>query len=150
YGMAVLARPIAELQDRGVVVVSSAGNDATCVPTVPAVMPGVIGVAALDEDGAPAPFTNYGPWVRACTFGQDVVSWFFNDYNGQEQPVDGGRDPDFFEGWARWSGTSFAAPRLVARLAAEMTGGASGHEAVARLIDDPERDRKPLLGTHVP
>ena len=147
-GMGFLADAIKRLDHLGVVVVASAGNDATCMPTYPSVLPEVIGVGALDEDGWPAEYTNYGPWVRASTRGTDVVSLFFEGYDGAE-PVTDGVDPDAFEGWAKWSGTSFAAPRVVATLAAEMQSGISGPDAVQRLIDGEKLPRHPMLGTLV-
>ena len=72
----LLAAAVARAQDRGYVVVASAGNDATCRPTLPASLPGVISVGAVGPHG-PAPFSNYGPWVRACAPGVDLVSTFF-------------------------------------------------------------------------
>jgi hypothetical protein len=54
------------------VVVAAAGNDATGRPTYPAVLPGVVGIGAVDREGRPAPFSNYGPWVRASSLG---VTW---------------------------------------------------------------------------
>jgi hypothetical protein len=148
-GMEVLADAVAALQRVGVVVVASAGNDATCVPTYPAVLPGVVSVGALDEDGTPAAYTNYGPWVRACTRGTDVVSLFFDGFNGAEPPALDGSDDDDFAGWARWSGTSFAAPRVVAALARRMQAGRTAQQAVADLIDDEQLPRIPMLGTVV-
>jgi Subtilase family len=104
----------------GTVVVAAAGNDATCRPTYPAVLPGVVGVGAVDGEGRPAPFSNYGPWVRASSLGVDVVSCFF-EWNGARprpgEPVD--RD-DFSHAWATWSGTSFAAPHVAALIARRM------------------------------
>jgi subtilisin family serine protease len=147
-GMAPLASAISQLHAKGTTIVASAGNDATCVPMYPSVLPEVVGVAALDGDQNPAPFTNYGAWVRACTAGVDVTSIFFRGFNGAEPSI-GGYDPDDFEGWAVWSGTSFAAPRVVAALAQEVAAGASPHDAVEKLIDDPALPRKPMLGTVV-
>src|SRR5690606_2565763 len=46
------------LREKGVVVVASAGNDATCRPAFPAAHPDVIAVGALDCHG-PAAFTNH-------------------------------------------------------------------------------------------
>jgi subtilisin family serine protease len=114
----------------------------------PAVLPAVVGVAALDNEDNAAPFTNYGPWVRACTAGVDVTSIFFKGFNGAEPSV-GGDDPDDFKGWAVWSGTSFAAPRVVAALAQKVAAGTTPHEAVRQLVDDPALPRKPMLGTVV-
>jgi hypothetical protein len=152
YGMRPLAEAIEQLIEAKIVVVASAGNDATCLPMYPAAIPGVIGVAALDEHDTPASFTNFGPWVRACTRGVDVVSTFF-DWTGSEKE---------FDGWAEWSGTSFAAPRVVAALAEEFApkvepNGAPDpgnqapdpYDAVKTLIDDPEKVRLPMMGTLV-
>jgi hypothetical protein len=147
-GMDLLDDAIARLHRAGSVVVASAGNEATCIPLYPALLPDVVSVAALDHDGDAAPFTNYGPWVRACALGADVVSAFFDGFDGAEPPVDG-VDPDHFEGWAMWSGTSFAAPRVVAALAREVAGGRTPQEAVDHLIDADGLERKPMLGTVV-
>jgi hypothetical protein len=147
-GMAALADAITALDQAGTVVVASAGNDGTCVPQYPAVLPEVVAVGALDEDGNPAPFTNYGPWVRACTVGVEVVSSFYEGFNGAEPPVDN-VDADDFHGWARWSGTSFAAPRVVAALARRVIAGGSPQEAVELLIENEQWPRKPMLGTVV-
>ena len=120
-GMWDLARAVRAVQRRNTVVVASAGNDATCRPTYPAALAGVIGVGAVDRNKRPAPFTNYGPWVRACAFGIDVVSYFFKDWSGEWRPngLPAGV-ADTREGWAVWSGTSFAAPRVAGLIAQEM------------------------------
>jgi subtilisin family serine protease len=149
--MPALAKVVRDLQTAGTVVVASAGNDATCRPTYPAAFRDVIAVGALGAYG-PAHFTNYGNWVRACAPGVNVVSTFF----------DGCRAPggDEFDGWATWSGTSFAAPAVVGALAHAMLadgGDLSVEErrrkarmrAVHRLIDDPGLFRIPGLGAVV-
>jgi len=142
-----LALAVKVLQTAGTVIVASAGNDATCVPTYPACLPGVIGVAAIGPLG-PAPFTNYGQWVRACAPGVDVVSAYFNK-NGA-LPNIGEGDPDDFKGWAKWSGTSFAAPAVVGALARDLQlNGGAPRDAVRRVIDNPELLRLRDLGTVV-
>jgi hypothetical protein len=143
-----LAHAVRQVQTSGAIVVASAGNDATCQPTFPASLPGVVSVGAIGPNG-PAPFTNYGPWIRACAPGVDLISSFFDGFNGIEQAPPGGVDPDAFFGWARWSGTSFAAPIVSGALARLMERGATGAEAVARLIDAPHLMRIPNLGTVV-
>jgi hypothetical protein len=154
-GMDRLSEAVAKLIDAGVVVVASAGNDATCAPTYPAALPGVVGVGALDAEDFPASFSNYGWWVRACTLGVDVVSTFFRGFDGREGVDDEGVDIDRFTGWAKWSGTSFAAPRVVAALVRKLVElrvadtNAAPQDAVRELIDDPERMRMPMLGTIV-
>ena len=144
-----LARAIRHLQATGAVVVSSAGNDATCQPTYPAALPGVVGVGAIGP-GGPAPFTNYGPWVRACAPGVDILSCFFRDFDGPDPVGADGSDPDRFDGWALWSGTSFSCPVVVGALARVMREQhCTAREAVARVVDAPALMRIPNLGTVV-
>ncbi len=139
---------ILNAQQRGIVVVASAGNDSTCEPSYPAAIPGVVSVGAIGPDG-PAWFTNYGSWVRACAPGVDIVSSFFNKFNGAGAPG-AGRDPDEFSGWAKWSGTSFSAPTVVAALVREMRwSGTTAQQAVERVIDAPWLMRVAGLGTVV-
>ncbi len=147
-GMAALANAVEALDAAGTVVVASAGNDGTCVPMFPACLPKVVSVGATDDDGKPAPFTNYGPWVRACAPGVDRTSIFFEGFNGAGPP-ENNYDPDHFEGWARWSGTSFAAPVVVAALARAIAAGDSPRDAVKSVIDGPNLTRRPMLGTVV-
>jgi Subtilase family len=135
--------------EQGAVVVASAGNDGTCLPTYPGALQGVVSVGAIGPSG-PAPFTNYGRWVRACAPGVDLVSTFFSGFNGPDVAVPGQPDPDRFDGWARWSGTSFSAPVVVACLARLVyRTGCSPLQAVARLIDAPGLGALPWLGTVV-
>ena len=137
---------IANLQAGGTVVVASAGNSASCRKTWPASLPGVISVAALDCS-RPAWFSNYGPWVRACAPGVDVVSTFFAFAEPERELGIPGLN---FEGWASWSGTSFAAPRVAAAIAKEMVfSGISAQQAAHALIDAPGLFRIPELGTVV-
>ncbi len=65
---------------RGVLIVSSAGNDNTSQPNYPAAYDNVIAVGAVDANGNKTSYSNYGSWVDVYT-----------------QPIGG-------------SGTSFAAP----------------------------------------
>jgi Subtilase family len=144
----MLSAAILRAQQRGIVVVASAGNDSTCRPSFPAAIPGVVSVGAIGPDG-PAWFSNYGDWVRACAPGVDVVSAFFASFDGLEVPS-AGRDIDSFRAWATWSGTSFAAPAVVGALVREMRAtSCTQAEAVDRLIDAPWLGRIPGLGTVV-
>lgn len=100
----------------GVVVVAAAGNFSTTRPFWPAALTGVIGVAALADDGRLADFSNTGEWVDAAAPGVDVVSSHVHlrtSNNGEPRRY----------GFARWSGTSFAAPRVAAEVAAELHAG---------------------------
>ncbi len=112
------------------VVVASAGNDATSRPCFPAALPGVIGVGALDADGR-STFSNFGPWVDASAPGVDVVSTFFTDF---DDTADDGTCIDRYRGWASWSGTSFAAPKVAGAIAQAMyLGDTTAQEAWAHL-----------------
>ena len=91
--------------------VAAAGNDALCRPFWPAAFSWVVGVGAVETtDGAVAraEFSNYGPWVDACAAGVDIVSTF--QTGTYRSLVDG--TLRVFNGGARWSGTSFATPRV--------------------------------------
>ena len=151
-------------EDHGVTFVASAGNDASCRAPWPARMPGVIAVGAVGPDG-PAWFTNYGQWVDACAPGVDIVSNYFDGElidKDADVPTDS-RIKDFKSGWAEWSGTSFAAPMVVAAILRqiELHGGlvdSAGNAlpiaersertkaAVSRVVEQPEALRIPNLG----
>jgi hypothetical protein len=101
---------------RGVAVVAPAGNEESPSPYWPAALPDVIGVASTNRHGnARASFSNWGRWCDCCTRGEDVFSTYVKWYG----PIDGEPDTDIedFEGWARWDGTSFAAPKVSAAIA---------------------------------
>jgi subtilisin family serine protease len=122
--------------------IAAAGNQSTSRPYFPAACEGIVGVGALGEDGR-AWFSNFGGWVDACAPGIDIVSTFFEDY---QERVDGetGRT---YRGWARWSGTSFAAPKVAAAVAQEMhLTDCTARQAWTRL-SNYQRYRYPDLGT---
>ena len=108
--------------------VAAAGNDADCRPFWPAALPGVVAVAALDSAGTgPAAFTNRGDWVDACAVGEDVCGAFVSL-----------ADPEHAS-FARWSGTSFAAPAVSAAIARTMgEAGARGHDAAATVLAEQD------------
>jgi subtilisin family serine protease len=118
---------------RQVAFVASAGNDDTSVPYWPAAHDDVVSVGAVDALGVKAPFSNHNPpeperpWVDCCTSGVHVASSFV-----WARSQDSGID---FEGWATWSGTSFAAPRVAGRIVAHMTAtGLDGFAAGRDLL----------------
>jgi len=99
-----------------VVFVASAGNHELTDPCWPAAFPEVVAVAALDtrtEPIAPAPFTNRGEWVDVCAPGVDIHSTYVKHI----WPAQGSEQPLPFSGYAKWSGTSFAAPQVAAAIA---------------------------------
>ncbi len=101
---------------KGVAVVAPAGNEKSSRRHWPAALPDVIGVASSNRRGnRRAWFSNWGPWCDCCTRGEDVYSTFIN-WDG---PIEGEPQGDIehFAGWARWDGTSFAAPKVSAAIA---------------------------------
>jgi subtilisin family serine protease len=133
----------------GVVYVAAAGNDAVDRPFYPAALPGVIGVAALNSSRRRAGFSNFGPWVQASAEGERLLSTFvvgtvMTDSDGN------GRKDVFEEGYAHWSGTSFAAPQVSAAIAARMSAtGESAADAAFALVLDPSLTRRTGLGVQV-
>jgi subtilisin family serine protease len=127
-----LAAYIADLDRDHTLVVAGAGNGSSSRAFYPAALPGVVGVGALDARG-PAWFSNYGGWVDACAPGVDVVSTFFTDHVDEFGDPPGSLRHEY-RGWARWSGTSFAAPKVAAAIAREaQSSGVSPVEAWGRL-----------------
>lgn len=114
----VLARELGRFED--VVVVAAAGNGGTSRPFWPAASADVVAV------GARAPFSNHGPWVDTIAPGVDVVSSYVRLSTGPGLAPD--TEPRDY-GAARWSGTSFAAPRIAAEVARLMHAGLSAAEA---------------------
>lgn len=144
------------LRRPGTVVVASAGNDGHSRPVWPAAFKHVVSVGALGPDGDRACFSNFGWWVDACSVGVDVESSFLC-FDGEPEPVPTRKGcpkqkPTIkgpFHGFAYWSGTSFAAPKVAAAIACAISDGASGPEAVFRLIEEPGVTRLPDLGSVV-
>ncbi len=129
-------------------IVAAAGNDSTHRPLWPAAHKRVIAVAAVDDALQRAPFSNFGWWVDAAARGVAVLGTFLEyDEAGHVTPI-AGREPQDFRGWARWSGTSFAAPKLAGEIAATMTrdGIGSGREAAANLLATSARPSSRKLG----
>jgi subtilisin family serine protease len=142
----VIDRAIAVLGPR-TAVVACAGNHASDRPFWPAALERVIAVAALDGEER-AWFSDYGPWVDACAPGVGVTSCFVR-FDGPRPRVRG-IDPDDFEGYATWSGTSFAAPAVagtIARLAA--ADDLPAMVAARRVLDPGRRCTLPDLGVLV-
>jgi hypothetical protein len=121
-----LRTPIQELSGRGVVFVASAGNDGAEVPVYPAAfaaeaaLPGapglsVVSVGALASPTERASYSNSGPWVTQWSGGTNVISIMPLT---TKEPGDEPGAPPRGDGYAWWSGTSFAAARVAGSLAA--------------------------------
>lgn len=172
-----LADRIRTMVDDGWVIVAAAGNNASCRPAYPAALPGVVAVAALSRC-VPAWFSNFGPWVDVAVRGVDVLAELPD--MSQEDPgvkalkVGIGELPsnpgtkvmlqlgDFNTGWATWSGTSFAAPRVAAWIGraladedpAQAADSAAKRAVIAsvlkRVIDKEDCDWLPYYGRLMP
>jgi subtilisin family serine protease len=127
------------------VVVACAGNAATNRPFWPAALKRVIAVGSLDDTGTGrSSFSNFGWWVDACARGEHVVSSFFSfDSQGENGPQN-------FDGYATWSGTSFAAPLVAGAIAAQAAHtGSSAQQAAAAVLNPAELASQPDLGVLV-
>lgn len=80
-------------------VVAAAGNGQHDTPLYPASDPYVLAVGAVDADGSPAAFSNRANYVDVWAPGENIYS------------------PYLDEGYAWWSGTSFAAPFVAGQAA---------------------------------
>ena len=116
------------------VVVAAAGNRETHGSTVatgddapqfPAASKGVISVGAVTSEDAVADFSHRGDWIRSWSLGTSIRSTYVS-WNGPVTVSSPHADPRAtaekeFRGFASWSGTSFATPRVAAAIAAAMS-----------------------------
>jgi hypothetical protein len=115
-----LRAAVAALAGQEVTVVASAGNDASDKPVYPAAFaaelgPNVISVGAVLDAGEPAPYSNYGSWVKAGWLGTDIVSihpqTILDAGDRQTDRSVFSNPPGLIasHSYAWWTGTSFAA-----------------------------------------
>jgi len=122
-GLALRGRPGSSM------LVAPAGNQSSRVRQYPAAFsldhPNVAGVGSLDPRGGRSVFSNHGAWVACCTEGEEVLSSFVTRWRGRTEDAEPPGSPaagtypvkDFTSGWALWSGTSFAAPKVAGAIA---------------------------------
>jgi len=136
-----------------IVVVASSGNDGVDRPHYPAAFKGVVGVGAFDaKKGEAASFSNHGQWVDACANGVDVVSTYFS--GNLIPPMAESLTPQYFEGYASWSGSSHATAQVTGAIAAKMnpddsSAPLSARQAVFELLTSGPGARVPTLGTRL-
>jgi len=91
------------------VIVVAAGNHGSNRPFWPAALKSCVAVGALEAGGERrAEFSNHGWWVDACAVGSKVEGPFLTDVTPERRQ---------FAGFAEWSGTSFAAPKVAGAIA---------------------------------
>lgn len=118
-----------------VVVVAAAGNAGTNRPSWPAALDKVVAVGAVTVTSngvVPADYANYGPWVDASADGDRVSTYVDGSFEVPGAPAEA------LNGFARWVGTSFAAPYVAGWLATQMTTqNISAAQARAQLLAAP-------------
>ncbi len=115
----VLEDALAEAHDAGIVLVASAGNEASSELRYPAACQGVLAVASVDKDNKRSSFSNYGSYISLVAPGSSIRSTYWTG------------------GYATWSGTSFSSP-FVAAEASELLAHHSDWDAgeIGRRIGD--------------
>ena len=125
---------IAALPDT-VVVVAAAGNNQSSELFWPAACKTVVAVGALDTTQSPpqvAGFSNYGSWVDLYAPGVTVYSTYLRANWLLPNDTPPARSMD---GWATWSGTSFAAPQVAAAIANMLlTSGGTARQAAHSVL----------------
>src|SRR6185295_3262455 len=113
---------IDDARSHGVFLVAAVGNDGSGKePQYPSSADNVLAVAAVDLTDHKAPFSNFGPHVDVTAPGSQLISAFPGDPAGSAA-------------YAKWSGTSFAAPFAAAEAALILNVDRSND--VMRTIED--------------
>lgn len=134
----------ADRRGRPFALIASAGNAGSRIPFLPAAEPYVVGVGALRsaDPPEPSPMSNRGPWVSASAEGEAIESSFIEGLK-----VDGVT----FGRFARWSGTSFAAPTVTAAIAATaLDAGVSAPAGAQLTLTNPAHVRVADFGVVIP
>jgi len=110
----------------------------------PGAIPPVIAVGAVDDQGVRPPWSPDLTWISCTAPGVDVVG----SYLSGQVSLDGVVTP--FSGFARWSGTSFAAAHVSGAIAARTRGSEqrTARQAYDSLLADPRGVVKQFDVTH--
>jgi len=76
-----LGAAIAGALARGAIVVSAAGNDGANESFYPALYPGVVSVAGVDQSGTRYQWSNFGSWVTVAAPGCATAPWLGGGYD---------------------------------------------------------------------
>jgi len=136
YGFSQFEQDVVEdAQAMGCLLVGAAGNEALSSEHYPSAYDAVIGVAALDQSGQKADFSNWGIWVDIAAPGVAIFSTMPNNQ------------------WDYLSGTSMAAPVVagVGALAASLHPEYNGQQLMAAVIasGNPIDDINPVYGSRL-
>jgi hypothetical protein len=113
---ALLQRIVAVAGGRGRIIVAAAGNGGpSAAPVYPAALPGVVAVTAVDPALRVYRYANHGRYIGLAAQGVGVLA-----------ASAGG-------GYARFTGTSFAAPQIAARLARCRNAGCASAACIETL-----------------
>jgi Subtilase family len=133
-----IAGALRAIRGRGGAIVAAAGNSGKPRPFWPAAFKQVVGVGAVDFDGAWSrpEWSNYGYWVDAVARGVNVGSAYALDATTKFLAPPARMTKLTFDGWARWDGTSFSTPVVSAYLARLITRDrlAGAQQAVDELL----------------
>src|SRR5579871_1031451 len=127
-----LASAVKYAHDKGVVVVAAAGNDGHGKVSYPARYPGVIAVAATQDDGATTFYSNWGPQIDIAAPGGNTRG---NPQGGVLQhtivPTDTSRTDYLY-----FMGTSMASPHVAGVAALVVGAGVKKPDAVEQILLD--------------
>jgi len=146
HGLKHARNAISRLAQLGVKIVASAGNDGGTQPVYPAAFATepdlsdwVESVGAYNARGQRATFSDHGPWVREWRKGTGIISVLPQTAVGLGEQQVSEKDPfhDLWmtlapDGFAWWSGTSFAAAIYAGQYASTLPGSEGLPEPDAR------------------
>jgi subtilisin family serine protease len=116
-----------------VAIVAAAGNNRKVRPFWPAAFKRVVSVGALDtrdREVRRASFSNHGWWVDVYAPGVRILSTYLQ----ATWKLPGESTPRPIDGYAYWSGTSFAAPQVAAMIANTIPAAGSARQAVLQVL----------------
>jgi hypothetical protein len=120
-----------------VAIVAAAGNNSSERPFWPGAFKRVVSVGALDtrsgenQDGEKrASFSNHGWWVDVYAPGVRICSTYLD----ATWKLPSETTQRVMDGYAYWSGTSFAAPQVAAMIANQIPAAGSARQAVLQVL----------------